>query len=126
MSPDEFSRRTYCSVAQVISFDPVAGLLSVQGSVSDGAAIKTIQITAGGVTHLHWDGSGKAPDGVFKLLTVEIHKLVDDRWLVEFEPWFTATLRFVSGTLELDGERVEGEGAWFQDSLEGPTRIEAP
>jgi hypothetical protein len=126
MSPEEFCRRAYSSVAQVISFDPVAGLLSIQGSVTDGAATKTVQITAGDVTHFHWDGSGKTPNGAFELSMVEIHRLVDMRWLVEFEPWFTATLRFVSGTLEFDGERVEGEGAWFQDSLEGPTRMEGP
>jgi hypothetical protein len=126
MSPEEFSRRVYGSVAQVISFDPVAGLLSIQGSVTDGGATKTIQITAGDVTHLHWEGSVKTANGFFELSTVEIHRLVDKRWLVEFEPWYTATLRFVSGTLEFDGERVEGEGAWFQDSLEGPTRMESP
>ena len=119
MSPEEFSRRIYCSVAEVISFDPVAGLLSIQGSVTNSGSTKTIQITARDVTHFHWDGVVKDPDGFFELSTVEIRK-EGERWLVEFEPWFTATLRFASGTLQLDGERVEGRGAWFQDSLEGP------
>ena len=124
MSPEEFSRRIYCSVAQVISFDPVAGLLSIQGSVTDGESITTIQITAGGVTHFHWDGSVKAPDGFFELSTVEIRS-EGDRWHVEFEPWFTATLGFICDSLELDGEGVEGRGAWFQDSLEGPVPLKS-
>jgi hypothetical protein len=115
MSPEEFSRRIYCSVAEVISFDPVAGLLSIQGSVTNNGSTKTIQITAGDVTHFHWDGVVKDPDGFFELSTVEIRN-EGNRWLVEFEPWFTATLRFACGSLQLDGERVEGGGAWFQDS----------
>jgi hypothetical protein len=124
MSPEDFSRRTYCSVAEVISFDPVAGLLSIQGSATDSGSTKTIQITAGDVTHFHWDGSVRVPDGFFELSTVEIRK-EGNRWLVKFEPWFTATLRFICGTLELDGERVEGRGAWFQDSLEGPVPLKS-
>jgi hypothetical protein len=124
MSPEEFSRRTYCSVAEVISFDPVAGLLSIQGSVTDSGSTKTIQITAGDVTHFHWGGSVRAPDGFFELSTVGIRN-EGNRWLVEFEPWFTATLRFTCGTLELDGEGVEGRGAWFQDSLEGPVSLKS-
>jgi len=119
MSPEEFSQRIYCSVAEVISFDPVAGLLSIQGSVTDSGSTKTIQITAGDVTHFHWDGAVKGPDGFFELSTVEIRN-EGNGWLVVFEPWFTAKLRFACGSLQLDGERVEGEGAWFQDSLEGP------
>jgi hypothetical protein len=119
MSPEEFSRRIYCSVAEVISFDPVTGVLSIQGSVTDDGSAKTIQITASDVTHFYWDGAVKAPEGFFELSTVEIRN-EGNRWLVEFEPWFTATLRFACGTLQLDGERVEGAGAWFQDSLEGP------
>lgn len=122
MSPEEFSRRIYASVAEVISFDPVAGLLSIQGSVTESGLAKTIQITAGDVTHFHWDGSVKTPDGCFELSTVEISN-EGSRWYVEFEPWFTAILRFKCGTLELDGERVEGRGAWFQDSLEGPVSL---
>ena len=119
MSPEEFSRRIYCSVAQVISFDPVAGLLSIQGTVTNSGSTKTIQITAGDVTHFQWDGAVKAPEGFFELSTVEIRN-EGNGWLVEFEPWYTATLRFACGTLELDGERVEGRGSWYQDSLEGP------
>src|SRR4051812_33838513 len=119
MSPEEFSRQTYCSIAELISFDPIAGLLSIQGSLADRGSTTTIQITAGDVTHFHWGGSGKAPDGFFELSTVEIRH-EGNRWLVQFEPWFTATLGFVCGTLALNGERVEGSGAWFQDSLEGP------
>jgi hypothetical protein len=119
MSPEEFSRRIYCSVAQVISFDPVAGLLSIQGSVASGGSTQTIQITAGDVTRFHWDGTVKEPEGFFELSTVAIHS-EGSHWVVEFEPWFTATLRFTCGSLQLDGERVEGKGAWFQDSLEGP------
>jgi hypothetical protein len=122
MSPEEFSRSIYCSVAEVISFDPVAGLLSIQGSVTYGGSTKTIQITAGDVTHFHWDESARAPDGSFILSTVEIRN-EGNRWLVQIEPWFTATLRFICGTLQLDGERVEGGGAWFQDSLEGPVSL---
>jgi hypothetical protein len=111
MSPEEFSRGTYCSVAEVISFDPVGGLLSIQGSVTDSGSVRTIQITAGGVIHFHWDGSVKTPDGFFELSTVEIR---NERhgWLVQFEPWFTARLRFVCGTSELNGDRVESQGAW--------------
>ena len=125
MSPEEFSRRIYCSVAEVISFDPVAGLLSIQGSVSDGGSTTLIQITAGDVTHFHWDGVVKAPTGFFELSTVEIRN-EEDRWFVEVEPWFTAMLRFACSTLELNGERVEGRGAWFQDSLEGPVPLKDP
>jgi hypothetical protein len=110
MSPEEFSRRIYCSVAEVISFDPVTGVLSIQGSVADGGAAKTIQITASDVTHFHWDGAVTAPEGFFELSTVEIRN-EGNGWRVEFEPWFTATLRFACGTLQLDGERVEGEGS---------------
>jgi hypothetical protein len=123
MSPEEFSRRTYCSVAEVISFDPVAGLLSIQGSATNNGPTTLIQITAGDVTQFHWDGAVKEPNGFFELSTVEIRN-ERDRWLVEFEPWFTAILRFVCGSLELNGERVEGQGAWFQDSLEGPVPVE--
>jgi len=119
MSPEEFSQRIYCSVAEVISFDPVAGLLSIQGSVTDSGSTKTIQITAGDVTHFHWDGAVKDPDGLFELSTVKIRN-EGNGWVVEFEPWFSTRLRFACGSLQLDGERVEGDGAWFQDSLEGP------
>jgi hypothetical protein len=72
MSPEEFSRRIYCSVAEVISFDPVTGVLSIQGSVTTSGSTKTIQITASDVTHFHWDGAVKAPEGFFELSTVEI------------------------------------------------------
>src|ERR687890_697482 len=98
MSPEEFSRRIYCAVAEVISFDPVAGLLSIQGSVTYSGSTRTIQITAEDVTHFHWDGAVKAPEGFFELSTVEIRN-EGDRWLVKFDPWFTATLRFSCGTL---------------------------
>jgi hypothetical protein len=124
MSPEEFSRCTYCSVAEVISFDPVAGLLSIQGSMTDSGSTKTIQITAGDVTHFYWDGSVAAPGGFFELSTVEIRS-EGNRWRVEFEPWFTATLRFACGSLELNGERIEGGGAWFQDSLDGPVPVKS-
>ena len=110
MSPEEFSRRIYCSVAEVISFDPVTGVLSIQGSVTDSGSTKTIQITAGDVTHFHWDGVVKDPDGFFELSTVEIRN-EGNGWLVVFEPWFTATLRFACGSLQQDGERVDGGGA---------------
>src|SRR3954470_7460263 len=119
MSPEEFSRQTYCSIAELVSFDPVAGLLSIQASVNDSGSVKTIQITAGDVTHFQWNGSVKATEGFFELSTVEIRN-DGYRWLVEFEPWFTATLGFNCGTLALNGDPVEGPGAWFQDSLEGP------
>jgi hypothetical protein len=124
MSPEEFCRDIYCSVAEVISFDPVSGLLSIQGSVTESGATKTIQITAGGVTHFHWNGAVKAPDGFFELSTVEIRN-EGTRWHVQFEPWFTATLRFVCETLQLNGESVEGGGAWLQDSLEGPVSLKS-
>jgi hypothetical protein len=119
MSPEEFSRRTYCSVAEVISFDPVTGVLSIQGSVISDGSTKTIQITASDVTHFHWDGTVKAPEGSFELSTVEIRS-EGTRWLIEFKPWFTATLQFACSSLQIDGESVEGRGAWFQDSFQGP------
>jgi hypothetical protein len=122
MSPEEFSRRTYCSVAETVSFDPVTSALSIHGSVTNGGKSTPIQVMAAGVTQFHWAGRPKLPGGFFELSTVEIQS-EGSGWLVEFEPWHSSTLRFACEVLELNGERIQGEGAWYQDSLGGPVPL---
>ena len=119
MSAEEFSRRTYCAVADAIGFDPVSGVLSLDGSVTNSGVSTPIRVVARGVTQFHWDGVPKDPQGFFELSTVEI-RADGNRWHVEFEPWYSATLGFVCDRLELNGELIEGHGAWYQDSLDGP------
>jgi hypothetical protein len=122
MSPQDFCLRTYCAIADVLSFDPVTGQLSLRGRLTDGGEETSLTVSASGVTQFRWDGHIKEPDGFFELTTVGISEH-SGRWRVTFEPWLTSELQFTCDKLELNGDAVDGVGAWFQDALEGPVRL---
>lgn len=119
MSPQEFSYGTYCTIAETVTFDSVAGRVEIAGSVTDAGVRNRVRVIASEVTQFLWEGGVKEPDGLFELSTVEIRSQPEG-WLVVFEPWYTSKLRFACKTLQLNGQVVEGHGAWYQDSLEGP------
>ena len=119
MTPEEFSRRIYCAIMDATAFDPANGLLSLTGTLTERGTQKRVVITATNVVEFSWNGRPKEPEGLFELSTVEIRDK-EHGWEVEFEPWYSTSLRFVCGALELNGERVEGSGSWYQDSLNGP------
>jgi len=119
MDPQEFSRKIYCAIADTVTFDAVAGSVEIVGSVTEFGVRNLVLVVASGVTQLRWDGVVKEPDGFFELSTVEL-RWQEAGWFVAFEPWFTTNLNFTCRTLQLNGVSVEGSGAWYQDSFDGP------
>ena len=122
LSLQAFCARVYCAVLDEAQIDPVTGVVTLTGHLSDHDRSRPISVRLDGVSRVVWRGRPKDPDGFFELSTVFVRR-TDTGWTLRFEPWDTARLEFDCEQLSLNGEPVTGSGTWHQDSIEGPQEL---
>jgi hypothetical protein len=67
VSLQAFCARVYCAVLDETHIDPVTGVVTLAGHLSDRARARPVNIRFDGVSRIVWRGQPKEPDGFFEL-----------------------------------------------------------